>query len=121
LPGFICRRGGSGKTEVHVPALELPSNSFQLTYLNLFEGQTNEEMLKMAQECGIQAAVWGANGFIDGGIKGAVRGAVAGVLSSKDCRDLVKQHYRNKDREAFDKMDRDNYELEEWDSARNTA
>jgi hypothetical protein len=99
----------------------LPSNSFQLTYLNLFEGQTNEEMLKMAQECGIQAAVWGANGFIDGGIKGAVRGAVAGVLSSKDCRDLVKQHYRNKDREAFDKMDRDNYELEEWDSARNTA
>jgi hypothetical protein len=122
-PGFIKRQGtASGKTEVHVPtAISLPKSSFQTNYLNLIDGRSDAELTDMMGECGFQVAVWGANGGVTGGVRGAVAGAVAGALASKECRDLVRDHFKSRDREHFERMDRTNQDLESWERGRNTA
>lgn len=118
--GFICRHGASGKTEIHVPALTLPSSSFQSSYFNLVNGMTQDEMIEMGNECSLQVGVWGSAGII-GGIPGMVIGGVAGFLSSIDCRNTVKEYLRARDHDKFEKMDKTNRDLERWEHSRNTA
>ncbi len=121
-PGFIKRHNtGSGKTEVHVPSMvSMPRSSIQTSYLNLIDGRSDAELVDIREECIIQGAIWGAAGAVSG-VREAVAGIVAGVLADKECRELVKDYFKNRDREHFERMDRTNQDLERWERARNTA
>jgi hypothetical protein len=121
-PGFISRRGaGSNRTEIHVPGTIVPSTAIQTSYLTTMNAMSDQDMKDSAIECGIQIGVWGAHGAADDGVEGFIKGAIAGALASPDCRKLVKEAFRDRDREAFEKMDKSNHDLEVFERNRNIA
>ena len=95
----------------------------------LFMAMTDDEFQNICIECGIQASA--------GGMFGGPEGAAGVVVGSPDCRKCVTEsfrrtrdiiyeishdeHEKREAKENFEKMDRENYELERYDHYRDTA
>jgi len=121
-PGFIKRRGTeSGKTEVHVPSLVIPASRFETEYIQLFESMSNVELNASLARCGIDVA-WGAAAGSRAGIGGAIIGGATAAIRSRNCQRALSEHFRERaDQERFERMDRNNYDLERWERSRDVS
>jgi hypothetical protein len=130
-PGFITRHGASGKTEVHVPAIDMPVASFQAHYHGVFNSMSAFALTDMQEHCAYQGAIWGTSGVVSGAITGGfvgavaggIGGAVAGCLSTDDVRDRILQymHERQEHQERHEMIEYINSNMDKWDHDRNTA